>query len=358
MGSRSSRAPLSTASSRTVGQDDLGVNKGDELKVEPLSSLHYLANSSYHDTGDRSSAPLLPVPLPSSSAATLSTGYYSDQIPRSPWTPTKEEVEGLYSPSGKGLIGKGSLNGSRSDGTSRETTKLDTVDNLAEILKGAAVSTVPSTFAASRRLPPLMTNPDALAGLSRSASTSHTKKSQPSASRSLQGPASASPFVHPIGHSHLTTTITLAPIVEPQRQSSAGSISTDWTSSKESVIGRNELRSETVGYGNGTGIYQQYQMPTQSQVPPVNQEKDRLISSDPSMPISSFNHATQPSYQYQPHEQGSSRPSQIPPSSSPLVPQSVSHYNSSTLDARPRGVSHLAMFSVVKFILIGHTTTG
>lgn len=197
-------------------------------------------------------------------------------FPRSPWSPTVEETKQLgmgivvgSSPQQSGLSrgGSGSSRGSvdrYGDDIGRveeemgrlemEGDEVAATQNPSTLQGGEnamdptprpllrSLSSSGPSAAPSRRLPPLMTNPDLLASLGQPKGIS-----QLPSFLSRQGPASAAAFVPPIGHSHAQLGSQPRPdfssmpsIPEPSRgnfTAAPGAGGADWLRQKELLVG-------------------------------------------------------------------------------------------------------------------------
>lgn len=325
----------------TLGEQ-IELRRGKSLNIGSASAYSTrLANSLHNDGGvTRLSGPP-DLSVISRTTTALNTDSYSNQsgsasagagFSKSPWAPTEDEVKGLASP---GL--KGFSSAARSIGGSVGSFMSDEMDKLGQTLhatdvNGMASSAAPfvSAFPVSRRLPPLMTSPNDLANLSRSELTSLNPNGVQTC-RSIQGPASAAPFVRPIGHSHYAI---LESITEPQRMLSAGAASTDWTLLREKVVGKSDY-SGAPGWSRSDidrSDVQQQDRPMPVRIAP------QLPIHHPSIPPQSF----QLEHQLRPSDQLPSQLQLTPSTISPL-PQAISHRNLSTFDTRPPGVSVLAL---------------
>lgn len=194
---------------------------------------------------------------------------------RSPWSPTREETQGMVSRAGitgsppkNGGSSMLNRHGSNSSGDSGrqyldaeedvgDDEEIDVVDlvnipmgeasnsrNSRSILTTSTNSDIlrsksPSSPSPSRRLPPLVTNPEGLAA----------KKSS---FRNRPGPASASPFVPPIGHSHLQA-LSSPSTHQPQHPSTHPSFHQSYTSStNRSYNYKNDRKNQTAAPGTGS----------------------------------------------------------------------------------------------------------
>lgn len=264
-------APLTLGNSHTTLSHSNSLNS--HLPGHNHTSLHHSNSLGSHDRGA-----LSPV------------GF-----PRSPWSPTYAEtkqlggissVVGGTPPTGMGLSrgGSGSSRGSRiSEEVSRMSEEMGQMELGVDGRPFVGKSPSPSGLdrensvspqphlqgvgrslsnneppTANRRLPPLMTNLDTLQQQQQHPQHPHLQQAQQPLNNSFlsrQGPASASAFVPPIGHSHLPSAASHLPasqaqpnylpsIAEPNQHTARGNFtavpgasSSDWHRQKEMLIG-------------------------------------------------------------------------------------------------------------------------
>lgn len=264
-------------------QDLSGLRRGKSLNFGPSSSSSPLASSSFAQSRPTVGPPTLALlsfgasttgivagPSSAHSHSTKSGGSSSPvtgSYPRSPWAPTSEEASGLGSP---GLRrGNSTSRTIGSAGIQEEPTPLSSEAGIHH--QRSISSSIPAPAVSKRRLPPLMTNPEALANLSRAAASAYPgQNNQPSFASSRQGPASASAYVPPIGHSHhlvsasaqqnishtILSETPLASIAEPSRPNSVTAnpnVAPDWATDKERLIGPTAGATESTGVRSHLG---------------------------------------------------------------------------------------------------------
>ncbi|KAK4699301.1 YTH domain-containing family protein, partial [Phenoliferia sp. Uapishka_3] len=267
----------------------------------------------------------------------------------------------------RAAIQASSYGGSQVDGSVRQLPVRSMTTNAGNRNTGVSPN---------RRLPPLTTNPDALASLS------GAPKAQGPTFGSRQGPASAAAYVPPIGHSHLPNSF-MPSIAEPLSRgnfTAAPGGGADWMHQKEMLVGGGAVSAFPTlganplaeawpaggGFGVGLAMQQQQQIQIlQSQMQAALQAMDMMKAQGHSLPPGfngTLNAATPTGRPFGSSQQSFAGSSGVTPTGPPFTQQSgpasatadspidiptliaTKGYNPQNFDLRPQS----ARFFVIK----------